>query len=36
MMTAAGLRDIRFSDRAPFWCAVGKAAGKAAGKKAAP
>jgi SAM-dependent methyltransferase len=23
LMTAAGLRDIRFSDRAPFWCAVG-------------
>ena len=25
MMRAAGLRDIRFSDRAPFWCAVGYA-----------
>ena len=24
MMTAAGLTDIRFSDRAPFWCAVGR------------
>jgi SAM-dependent methyltransferase len=35
MMTAAGLCDIRFSDRAPFWCAVGKAVGKA-GKKRAP
>jgi SAM-dependent methyltransferase len=23
MMNAAGLRDISFSDRAPFWCAVG-------------
>lgn len=23
MMEAAGLRDIRFSERAPFWCAVG-------------
>jgi exonuclease III len=23
MMEAAGLRDIRFSDHAPFWCAVG-------------
>jgi SAM-dependent methyltransferase len=23
MMVSAGLRDVRFSDRAPFWCAVG-------------
>lgn len=23
MMEAAGLRDIRFSERAPYWCAVG-------------
>lgn len=23
MLEAAGLRDIRFSDRQPFWCAVG-------------
>lgn len=23
MMEAAGLRDVRFSDRAPYWCAVG-------------
>ena len=23
MMLAAGLRDIRFSERAPYWCAVG-------------
>jgi SAM-dependent methyltransferase len=23
MMVAAGLRDIRFSERAPYWCAVG-------------
>lgn len=23
MMQAAGLQDIRFSERAPFWCAVG-------------
>jgi len=23
MMKAAGLRDIRFSERPPFWCAVG-------------
>ena len=23
MMEAAGLRDIRFSDHAPYWCAVG-------------
>ena len=23
MMAAAGLRDIRFSNRVPFWCAVG-------------
>lgn len=23
MMEAAGLRDVRFSDRLPFWCAVG-------------
>jgi hypothetical protein len=23
MLEAAGLRDIRFSDRAPYWCAVG-------------
>lgn len=23
MMQRAGLRDIRFSDKAPFWCAVG-------------
>jgi ubiquinone/menaquinone biosynthesis C-methylase UbiE len=23
MLTAAGLRDIRFRDAAPFWCAVG-------------
>ena len=26
MMTAAGLVDIRFSDRAPYWCAVGRRA----------
>jgi len=24
MMEAAGLQDVRFSDRLPFWCAVGK------------
>jgi ubiquinone/menaquinone biosynthesis C-methylase UbiE len=23
MLEAAGLRDVRFSDRAPYWCAVG-------------
>lgn len=23
MMEAAGLRDVRFSDKAPYWCAVG-------------
>jgi hypothetical protein len=23
MMTAAGLKDIQFSEQAPFWCAVG-------------
>lgn len=23
MMQAAGLRDVQFSDRAPYWCAVG-------------
>ena len=23
MMESAGLDDVRFSDRAPFWCAVG-------------
>lgn len=23
MMEAAGLRDVQFSDRAPYWCAVG-------------
>jgi len=23
MMLAAGLRDLRFADRAPYWCAVG-------------
>ena len=23
MMQAAGLTDVRFSERAPFWCAVG-------------
>lgn len=23
MLNAAGLRDVRFSDRAPYWCAVG-------------
>ena len=23
MMAAAGLTEIRFSDRVPFWCAVG-------------
>lgn len=23
MMQAAGLRDVRFSDKAPYWCAVG-------------
>lgn len=23
MMDTAGLRDVRFSDRAPYWCAVG-------------
>lgn len=23
MMEGAGLRDVRFSDRAPYWCAVG-------------
>jgi len=27
MMTKAGLRDIRFSDRVPYWCAVGYRAG---------
>ncbi len=26
MMSAAGLVDIRFSDRAPYWCAVGRRA----------
>jgi SAM-dependent methyltransferase len=26
MMTAAGLTDIRFSDRVPYWCAVGRRA----------
>jgi SAM-dependent methyltransferase len=26
MMTAAGLVDIRFSDRAPYWCAIGRRA----------
>lgn len=26
MMTEAGLTDVRFSDRAPFWCAVGQRA----------
>lgn len=26
MLAAAGLRDIRFSDRPPFWCAVGRRA----------
>ena len=26
MMTAAGLVDIRFSDRAPYWCALGRRA----------
>ena len=23
MMEVAGLKEIRFSDRAPFWCVVG-------------
>ncbi len=23
MMQEAGLRDVHFSERAPFWCAVG-------------
>jgi hypothetical protein len=28
MMCAAGLRDVRFNDHEPFWCAVGyRAAG---------
>jgi SAM-dependent methyltransferase len=26
MMRAAGLRDVRFSDRLPYWCAVGRKA----------
>lgn len=26
MMTAAGLTEIRFSDRVPYWCAVGRKA----------
>ena len=29
MMRGAGLEDIRFSDAAPFWCAVGFAAARA-------
>ncbi len=24
MMEAAGLRDVHFSDAAPFWCALGR------------
>ena len=24
MMTAAGLKDVRFSDSEPFWCACGR------------
>lgn len=27
MMELAGLRDIRFSDRPPFWCAIGRRVG---------
>jgi hypothetical protein len=26
MMEAAGLRDVRFSESVPFWCAVGRKA----------
>jgi hypothetical protein len=26
MMENSGLRDVRFSDAVPFWCAVGRKA----------